>query len=114
MEVLEHVDNVDELLVFLKSALKDGGLLIFSTINRTLKAKLLVKFAAEYILQIVPKGIHECNKFIKPSELQGKMERIGFQNTAISGLNYNPVNQEFNLCRSVDMNYFMGFERNLD
>lgn len=110
MEVLEHVDDVDELLLFLKSALKDGGLMIFSTINRTLKAKLLVKFAAEYILRIVPRGIHEYNKFIKPSELYEKMENIGFKNNAISGLNYHPITQQFSLCRSVDMNYFMGFE----
>lgn len=110
MEVLEHVDDVDELLLFLKSVFKDGGLMIFSTINRTLKAKLLVKFAAEYILRIVPKGIHEYNKFIKPSELYKKMEQLGFKNNAISGLNYNPITQQFSLCRSVDMNYFMGFE----
>ena len=53
------------------------GVVIFTTINRTLASLAFAKFAAEYVLKIVPKGAHDFDKFVKPSELQNEAQKAG-------------------------------------
>ena len=55
-----------------------NGVVFVSTINKNIKSMVLAKFAAEYILNWVPKGTHDWNKFITPSNLSQMMERHGF------------------------------------
>lgn len=40
-----------------------------TTINRTPQSYALAIIAAEYILNLVPRGTHEWNKFVKPEDL---------------------------------------------
>ena len=49
--------------------LQPGGLILLTTINRTLLSALFAKYAAEYLLRIVPQGTHEIEKFITPEEI---------------------------------------------
>ncbi len=111
MEVIEHIDDLDEFLSRLSEYLKENGVIIFSSINKTLKSLVFAKFAAEYILRIVPIGIHDFNKFVKPSDLNEKLEKLGLKNIDISGLLYNPFSKNFSLCGKVDMNYFIAFSK---
>jgi len=110
LEILEHVSDPT---AFVKSAtklLKSGGMMIFSTINRTAKSLLLAKIAAEDILKIVPHGTHNWSKFVHPSELAAACEAAGLQVRNITGLAVNPLRAGaavFALSRDVSVNYFL-------
>lgn len=108
LEVLEHVDNPSTFINDCAKALKPGGLLIASTLNRTAKSFALGIFAAEYLLKWIPKGTHQWRAFIKPSEMATAMRMAGLQVQTSQGLVYNPINREFSMHpHDLDVNYFM-------
>ena len=75
LEIVEHVADVD---LFLKSCgrlVKPGGLLFLSTLNRTAKAWALAIAGAEYVLGWLPRGTHDWQKFLKPSEVVNGLQR---------------------------------------
>ncbi len=108
MEMLEHVPNPQVIIDNCYSLLKPGGYAFFSTLNRNLKSYALGVIAAEYIMKIVPKGTHEYNKFIKPSELRKLVTNAGLEVIALSGMTYNPITQNAQLSNDIDINYLMG------
>ena len=79
LEIIEHVDNPAEFIKNCAKALKPGGILIMSTLNRTPQSLVFGKFAAEYIANIVPKGTHDWKKFVKPSELSQFVRQAGLK-----------------------------------
>ena len=107
LELIEHVPDPQAVITACSQALKPGGLFFISTINRNLKSFLEDIVAAEYILQVVPKGSHTYSQFIKPSELSQMCEQTGMRPTATSGFKYNPLNKQFSLCKSLATNYIM-------
>ncbi len=68
-EVIEHVNNRAKFLSDLSDLLKDGGLLIITTLNKSFASIILAKFFAENIFKIIPKGTHDIEKFITPEKL---------------------------------------------
>lgn len=107
LEVVEHVQNVDAFLKCCLGHLKPGGLIILSTLNRTLKSYGLGIVAAEYILRWVPRGTHSWMKFFKPSELGFKLEEQGCTLKTIQGMSFNVLGRSWGLSRDVDVNYFI-------
>ncbi len=108
LEIIEHVTNPQKFVDDCMALCKPNGLIIFSTINRTPKSFALAKIAAEYILGWVPRGTHNWNKFIKPSELAKMARNTGGKISNIEGMVYNPVLNEFKLKpHDVDVNYFL-------
>ena len=69
LEMLEHVPSPNEIIKSCSNLLKDDGNIFFSTINRNPRSYLFAVIGAEYILNLLPKGTHDYEKFIKPSEL---------------------------------------------
>ena len=69
LEMLEHVPSPGEIIKTCSTILKDDGDIFFSTINRNPRSYLFAIVGAEYILNLLPKGTHDYQKFIKPSEL---------------------------------------------
>ena len=69
MEIIEHVSVPSQFLETCRSLLSPGGLLICSTINRTVKSFAAAIVGAEYILRWLPRGTHDWNRFIAPDEL---------------------------------------------
>ena len=69
LEIVEHVTHPPSFINTIGALVKPGGLLIMSTINKTMKSYLLTILGAEYILRMVPVGTHDWNKFISPSAL---------------------------------------------
>jgi len=51
-----------------------GGSLFVSTMNRTKQSYAMAILGAEYVLQMVPPGTHDWDKFIRPEELQSMVE----------------------------------------
>ncbi len=108
LEVIEHVSDVDSFVQTCIRLCKPGGIIIFSTLNRTAKSFALGIVAAEYILRWVPQGTHNWKKFVKPSELSRAVRKNSAKVQDITGLMYNPVTDEFSIHKTdIDVNYFM-------
>ena len=105
MEVLEHVPDPGSMVAACATMLKPGGDLFFSTLNRTPKSWLLGIVGAEYILQMLPRGTHQYERFIRPSELQKWCLNSKLAIHDIIGMHYNPLTQSFRLGPGVDVNY---------
>jgi 2-polyprenyl-6-hydroxyphenyl methylase/3-demethylubiquinone-9 3-methyltransferase len=97
MEILEHVADADSLLQSAASLLKPGGIILFSTINRTMKSFLLGIVAAEYVLGWVPPGMHDWEKFVRPSELAAHLKKAGLTLSDLTGMVFNPLSGNFDL-----------------
>ena len=111
MEMLEHVADPAAVLRDIDALLKPGGWAFFSTINRTLKARLGAVYAAEYLLHLVPQGTHQYDWFIKPAELSRMAERAGLTPVAFCGMDYLPLRQSARLSRNLDINYLFAARR---
>lgn len=111
MEMLEHVPAPESVIAACADLVKPGGELFFSTINRNPKAFLFAIVGAEYILNLLPKGTHEYEKFIKPSELETQARSVGLILNDVTGLHYNPVFQTYKLNKNVEVNYMMHFTK---
>ena len=107
LEVLEHVENVEESLEIISKLLKTNGTLILSTINRNLKSLIFAKMFGEYILNWIPIGTHQYKKFLKPEEIIQifKLKKINFKK--IKGMEFNPVLNKWFLSNNTNLNYFM-------
>jgi 2-polyprenyl-6-hydroxyphenyl methylase / 3-demethylubiquinone-9 3-methyltransferase len=111
-EVIEHVSDPAAFLEQCDQLLKPGGQIWLSTIDRTLKSFLLVIVAAEYLINLIPKGTHEYQKFIRPSELIALAEQQKWQVLTTKGYTYNPFNNSAKLCNNLNPNYIVGFQKN--
>ena len=111
MEMLEHVPDAGSIIAACAKLVKPGGLVFFSTLNRHPKAFLLAIVAAEYVMQMVPKGTHEFKTFIKPSELSQSARAAGLALQGMVGIEYNPLTQRFSLGSDLDVNYIAVFKK---
>ncbi len=111
MEMLEHVPSPEYIIAECAKLVKPGGMAFFSTLNRNFKSYTLGVFAAEYLLNLVPKGTHDFKKFIRPAELRQILHRNGFEVIAINGIDYNPFSQNFGLSNNTDINYLMACKK---
>jgi len=110
MEMLEHVPDPNKIIAACAKALKPGGNIFFSTINRTPKAFLFVIFGGEYILRLLPRGTHTYSKLIRPAELKAWAQQNGLEYSRIASLMYNPFNGVFKVAADKeDNNYMMHF-----
>ena len=108
MEMLEHVPEPESIIDSCAALLKPGGHLFLSTINRNPKSYTAMILGAEYLLKMVPKGTHNYDKFIRPSELANMTRAGGFIVQDITGMVYNPLLKHYKLSSNdVDVNYFM-------
>ncbi len=111
LEMLEHVPEPSSVIQACSRLVKPGGDVYFSTINRNVKAWLFAIVGAEYILNLLPKGTHEYDKLIKPSELSEFARRSGLELQRIIGLHYNPITKTYKLAPGVDVNYMIHTKR---
>jgi 2-polyprenyl-6-hydroxyphenyl methylase/3-demethylubiquinone-9 3-methyltransferase len=110
LEVVEHVANQAEFALNVSKLVKPGGVLIFSTINRTIKSFALAIVMAEYILGWVPKRTHNHSKFVKPSEFVGMLKDTSFNLFELKGLSLSLPNKIWYLTDNIDVNYFAVFK----
>jgi 2-polyprenyl-6-hydroxyphenyl methylase/3-demethylubiquinone-9 3-methyltransferase len=107
MEMLEHVPDPASVVQACANLCKPGGHIFFSTLNRNPKSYLFAIIGAEYILQLLPKGTHQYEKFIKPSELAQFTRAAGLEVLQLKGMTYNPITQIYRLDSDTDVNYMM-------
>ena len=107
MEMLEHVPEPASVIAACASLCKPGGDIFFSTINRNPKSYLMAVVAAEYLLQLVPKGTHSYARLIRPSELAGWIRDADLLIKDMAGMEYNPVTRQYSLSDNTDVNYLI-------
>ena len=107
LEVLEHIENFKKTLQQITTLLKPKGTLVLSTINRNLKSLILAKIFGEYILNWIPIGTHEFEKFIKPVEIIDVLENKNLKIKDIKGLEFNPISNQWLLTNNTNVNYFI-------
>jgi 2-polyprenyl-6-hydroxyphenyl methylase/3-demethylubiquinone-9 3-methyltransferase len=108
LEMLEHVPDPASVVAACAELAQPGGALYFSTINRNPKAYVFAIVGAEHILQLLPAGTHEYDKFIKPSELASWIRDAGLVLEDMTGLTYNPLTKHYRLNpKDVAVNYMV-------
>ena len=105
MEMLEHVPDPASVIAACARLVKPGGRVYFSTLNRNPKSYLMAVVGAEYVLKLLPRGTHQYEKFIKPSEMNSWVESAGLEMHELIGLHYNPVFRSYKLAPGIDVNY---------
>jgi 2-polyprenyl-6-hydroxyphenyl methylase/3-demethylubiquinone-9 3-methyltransferase len=106
LEVVEHVPDAGAFLKQCAALVRPGGLLLLSTINRTLKSYLLAIVGAEYVLRWLPVGTHQWERFVTPPELARHVEAAGLRAPTFRGLVYRPLADAWELADDTDVNYF--------
>lgn len=110
-EMLEHVPRPEDIVTACAAAVRPGGAVFFSTINRNAKSFLLAIVAAEHVLGMIPRGTHEYAKLIQPSELAAWCRRSGLHVRELTGLHFNPLINRYSLGGNIDVNYFVHASR---
>ncbi len=107
LEVVEHVRAPAAFLADCARLLAPGGLMVVSTLNRTLRSLALGKIAAEYVLRWAPAGTHDWRRFVTPGELSALLAGPGRRVDGPFGLAFDPLAGRWTLSRDCAVNYFM-------
>ncbi len=107
MELLEHVPDPASIIQAASKMIKPGGHVIFSTINRNIRAYVLAVLTGEYLLKLLPKGTHQYEKFILPSELVAWCKDNNLEMNDLAGMQYNPISGQCSLNTQPDVNYML-------
>lgn len=111
MEMLEHVPDPAMTIATLAKLVKPGGSIFVSTLNRNLKSFLLAIVAAEYVLALIPRGTHEYERLIRPSQLDRWARAAGLTTREIGGLEFNPLTGSCRLSNDPSVNYLVQLQR---
>ena len=104
-EVIEYVLDRKYFLKMIRKISSNKTSFIFTTINKSIPSLLFGKFAAEYLLNLIPKGTHDWEKFVTPQKLYLEALENGIYLNNFSGLTPNVFNKEFNLTSYLGINY---------
>ena len=113
LEIVEHVGDVPLFLESVAQLVKPGGMLVMSTLNRTLKSYALAIIGAEYILRWLPRGTHDWHKFLTPAELITPLtQQHGLVHQESSGMVMHPLTWQWRMSKSdMDVNYYVSFAK---
>jgi len=107
MELLEHVPQPSSVIAACAQLARPGGQVFFSTINRNPKAYLFAVIGAEYVLRLLPRGTHDYQRLIRPSELSAWGREAGLRAAELIGMTYHPLTRQYRLGRDCDVNYLL-------
>jgi len=87
--------------------LKKNGLMFTATLNRTFISFIKAIIGAEYVLRWLPIGTHDWNKFLKPKEVEKKIQDLNFSITEVKGLQFNILTQKWKQSCDLSVNYII-------
>ncbi|SMM99401.1 3-demethylubiquinone-9 3-methyltransferase [uncultured Candidatus Thioglobus sp.] len=111
LEMLEHVPDPSSIIKSCAILVKDDGEVFFSTLNRNMKSYVFAIVGAEYVLNLLPKGTHDWDKFIKPSEMESWARTAGLSLKNMIGMTYNPFTKTYKLESDVSVNYLCYYQK---
>jgi len=105
MEMLEHVPDPAAVVAACARLLRPGGDAFFATLNRNPKSYLMAVIGAEYVLGLLPRGTHDYQKFIRPSELLSMARKAGLETLSLKGMRFDLIRHRGWLTDDVSVNY---------
>lgn len=111
LEVAEHVADVPGFLRSCAALVRPGGLLVVSTINRTVRSALTVVFAAEYLLRWIPKGTHHYAMFVTPAEVDAVALDSGLSLVGRTGVKFDVRTKSWRRIASESGSYIRAYRR---
>jgi len=112
LEMLEHVPDPSSIIDACSKLVKPNGRVFFSTINRNPKSYFFAIVGAEYVLNLLPKGTHNYEKFIRPSEIDGWARACNLSVSSMVGMTYNPITKKYKLSDDVSVNFISHYYKN--
>ena len=107
LEVVEHVKNLDLYIKSCSRLLKKNGIIFTATLNRTFTSYFKAIIGAEYVLRWLPIGTHDWNSFLKPEELEKKLNNSDLSTLDVTGLSFNPFVKKWRRSSNLDVNYII-------
>ncbi|WP_410217243.1 bifunctional 2-polyprenyl-6-hydroxyphenol methylase/3-demethylubiquinol 3-O-methyltransferase UbiG [Paracoccus sp. (in: a-proteobacteria)] len=108
LEIVEHVADPAAFVATCQGLVRPGGLVILSTLNRTMRSFGAAIIGAEWIMRWLPRGTHDWTRFITPDELSQKAESAGLMVVDRRGMVFNPVTFGWRLSdRDLSVNYIL-------
>jgi 2-polyprenyl-6-hydroxyphenyl methylase/3-demethylubiquinone-9 3-methyltransferase len=111
LEMLEHVPDPSLIIEACSKLVKSNGRVFFSTINRNPKSYFFAIVGAEYVLNLLPKGTHNYEKFIRPSEIDSWARTCDLSVSSMIGMTYNPITKKYKLGNDVSVNYMSHYKK---
>ena len=112
LEIVEHVDDINLFIKQSSKFLKKDGLIFVATLNKTLKSFGFAIIGAEYILNWLPIGTHDWEKFIKPKDLIEIAKNSQLNLVNLDGLKFNPLLNSWKVSDDKSVNYIAFFKKN--
>jgi len=112
MEIIEHVEDVSFFLKKSSELLKKNGLMFIATLNKTLKSYAFAIIGAEYVLQWLPIGTHDWDKFVKPEDLIKINKDNNLKLEKLDGMKFNLLTEQWSLSSDNSVNYITKFKKN--
>ena len=112
LEIIEHVDDVNLFIKQSSKFLKKNGLMFVATLNKTLKSYIFAIIGAEYILNWLPIGTHDWEKFMKPNKLINIAKNSKLNLIDLNGIKFNPLIDKWSLSNDKSVNYIANFKKN--
>ena len=111
LEIVEHIADRDTFFAALGALVRPAGALIGATLSRTAQSFALAIVGAEYMLGWLPRGTHDWNRFVRPSEFALGLRPHGFTTTRLVGLSYEWWRGEWAESSDLNVNYMLAATR---
>jgi 2-polyprenyl-6-hydroxyphenyl methylase/3-demethylubiquinone-9 3-methyltransferase len=107
LEIVEHVADPDKFLRACGALVKPGGAFIGATLNRTPQSYALAIIGAEYLFGWLPRGTHDWQRFLRPSEFALGLRRAGLSPTRLTGMRYRLISADWVPTEDLSVNYMV-------
>ena len=111
LEIVEHVADREAFFAALGALIRPGGAFVGATLNRTGRSFALAIVGAEYLLGWLPRGTHDWQRFVRPSEFVLGLRRHGLVTTRLAGLSYDLRRGDWAESEDLSVNYMLAAVR---